>query len=201
MSQSQKAGNTLAKACQIIGVSVRTFERWRKNSFGDQRRGPLTVPANKLNEIERDFSNSNSEIRLKARQGKSLLILEEIKKILYDNHADVPPKSLTGKAIHYTLSEWNKLTVYTSEGNLKIDNNFIENKIRPFCIGRKNWLFADTPAGADASAAIYSIIITAKANGIDTYSYLRFLFERMPAAKTAEEYEQLLPWNFKKSFH
>ncbi len=154
-----------------------------------------------LYKIERDFSNSNSEIRLKARQEKSLPILEEIKKILYDNHADVLPKSLTGKAIHYTLSEWNKLTVYTSDGNLKIDNNFIENKIRPFCIGRKNWLFADTPAGADASAAIYSIIITAKANGIDTYSYLRFLFERMPAAKTAEEYEQLLPWNFKKSFH
>ncbi len=76
------------------------------------------------------------------------------------------------------------------------DNNSAENAIRPFVVGRKNWLFAGTPAGAKASADLYSLIETAKANGLEPYRYLRYLFEKIPFAETQKEYEALLPMNF-----
>ena len=78
---------------------------------------------------------------------------------------------------------------------VEVDNNLTENAIRPFVIGRKAWLFADTPAGTDASARLYSLIETAKANGVEPYAYLRHVFKMLPAAKTVEDIEALLPWN------
>ena len=98
-----------------------------------------------------------------------------------------------GKAISYTLGQWERLTVYLRDGRLRPDNNLAENAIRPFVLGRKNWLFAATPDGAHASAALYSIIETAKANGLEPYWYLRYLFERLPAAKSTKEHKKLLP--------
>ena len=76
-----------------------------------------------------------------------------------------------------------------------MDNNAAENAIRPFVLGRKNWLFAGTPEGAEASALIYSLIETAKANGLEPYAYLRYIFTKLPLSKTLEDYEALLPWN------
>ena len=70
-----------------------------------------------------------------------------------------------------------------------------ENAIRPFVVGRKNWLFAGTPEGAEASALLYSLIETAKANKLEPYAYLRFIFEKLPTAKSLQDYESLLPWN------
>lgn len=81
----------------------------------------------------------------------------------------VVPKSLTGKAVAYALNLWDRLIVYLENGELQIDNNSAENAIRPFAVGRKNWLFADTVDGAMASAVLYSIIETAKANGLEPY--------------------------------
>lgn len=76
-----------------------------------------------------------------------------------------------------------------------MDNNLAENAIRPFVIGRKNWLFSGTPEGAAASATLYSLIETAKANGLEPYSYLRHIFNALPLAKSPEDYQALLPWN------
>ena len=90
---------------------------------------------------------------------------------------------------------WSRLTRYTERGDLPIDNNRCENAIRPFVIGRKAWLFSDTPAGANASAIIYSLLQTAKANGQEPYAWLRRVMRDLPAAKTVEEIEALLPWN------
>ena len=90
---------------------------------------------------------------------------------------------------------WGMLTRYTERGDLPIDNNRCENAIRPFVIGRKAWLFSDTPAGANASAIIYSLLQTAKANGQEPYTWLRRVLRDLPAAKTLEEFESLLPWN------
>ena len=81
------------------------------------------------------------------------------------------------------------------DGSWPIDNNPCENAIRPFVIGRKGWLFADTPAGAQASANLYSLLQTCRANAVNTYDYLRALFKALPTAKTADDYEALLPWN------
>ena len=99
------------------------------------------------------------------------------------------------KAVNYLASNWSRLVRYVEGGHLPIDNNRAENAIRPFVIGRKNWLFSDTPKGATASAQLYSLVETAKANGREPYAWLRHVLERLPTANSIEDYEALLPWN------
>ena len=106
----------------------------------------------------------------------------------------VIPNSALGKALSYMQDYWSRLIRYTERGDLPIDNNRCENAIRPFVIGRKAWLFNDTPAGA-GSAIIYSMVETAKANGPESYTWLRRILRELPAAKALEEFEVLLPWN------
>jgi transposase len=105
------------------------------------------------------------------------------------------PKGLLGTALGYINKNWEKLIGYTEDGDVNIDNNLAENAIRPFVISRKNWLFSATPRGAHASAAIYSLIETAKANSLEPYAYLREVFARLPSASNDEELQALLPWN------
>jgi transposase len=85
------------------------------------------------------------------------------------------------------------------DGRLEIDNNGVENAIRPFVIGRKGWLFSNSVRGAKASANLYSLIETAKANGLEPFVYLRHLFTKLPAAQLVDDYEKLLPWNVDRS--
>lgn len=106
-------------------------------------------------------------------------------------------KSLLGQAVAYTLNQWNRLKLFLDNGVVGIDNNSAENAIRPFVIGRKNWLFAGTPEGAATSAALYSLIETAKASGLNVYRYLRFIFEKLPFAKSKEDFKALLPRQLK----
>ncbi len=103
-----------------------------------------------------------------------------------------------GKAVTYLANNWSKLERYAEEGYLPIDNNAAERAIRPFVIGRKNWLFSATPKGAVASAQLYSLVETAKANGQEPYAWLRHALERLPLASSVEDYEALLPWNCKR---
>ncbi len=106
---------------------------------------------------------------------------------------EVPPTTLTGKALNYLHNQWPKLIRYLDDGRLRIDNNLVENAIRPFVVGRKNYLFCDTVRGANASANLYSLIETAKANNIEPYQYLRRVFTELPNATTVEDVEALLP--------
>ena len=119
----------------------------------------------------------------------------EFEKWLRQKAVQTPPKGLLGKAIAYTLNQWHRLVGYIEDGRLSIDNNMAENSIRPFVVGRKNWLFSGTPEGAEASALLFSLIETAKANRLEPYAYLRYIFEKLPLAVTLEDYEALLPWN------
>lgn len=130
---------------------------------------------------------------VEIRQEKSKPVIDKLKKLLDEKVHHIAPKSLTGKAIRYAINRWPTLEVYLTDGRIPIDNNFVENAIRPFVIGRKNWLFSGSPRGAQASAAMYSLIETAKANGLEPYWYLRYLFEKLPYAKTEEEMRVLLP--------
>jgi transposase len=132
------------------------------------------------------------------RQSKAVPILEEFKKWLDSTVEKVPPKSLLGKAINYTLNQWHRLILYTTSGLVTPDNNVVENAIRPFVVGRKNWLFSCTPEGARASAAIYSLIETAKANGLEPYWYLKYLFKHLPEAMTEDDFRALLPHQITK---
>jgi transposase len=134
----------------------------------------------------------------RMRQGEAKPILDEFKKWLSKEILLTPPKGLLGKAIAYTLNQWKRLAGYIKDGCLTIDNNMAENSIRPFVIGRKNWLFSGTPKGAEASALLYSLIETAKANKLEPYAYLRYIFGKLPVASSLEDYEALLPWNITK---
>lgn len=135
---------------------------------------------------------------LELRDQKARPILDRFKTWLDIHHPQVPPKSLLGKAIQYTLNQWDRLVVYLEAGFLKPDNNVAENAIRPFVLGRKNWLFAGAPKGAHASATMFSLIETAKANGLEPYQYLRYVFEMLPAADTIDDLRALLPSNVKQ---
>ncbi|WP_163341003.1 IS66 family transposase [Desulfopila sp. IMCC35008] len=127
------------------------------------------------------------------RQKEAKPILEKMHAWLIKKSMHLVPKSLLGKAVAYALNQWNRLKCYIDFPFATPDNNLAENAIRPFCVGRRNWLFAGTPAGAEASATIYSLVETAKANSLEPYRYLRYLFERVPVAQTVEDYKQLMP--------
>jgi len=133
------------------------------------------------------------------RQQNSVPILNDMKAFLDSNVNTVPKDSLTGKAIHYMLNQWKKLTVYCTCGELRISNILAENAIRPFVVGRKAWLFADTPQGAHASAVCYSIVESAKLNNLEPYQYLHNLLTKLPYAETVEQIDALLPWNISNS--
>ena len=150
---------------------------------------------NKLYGIERDLKDSDDENRKAGRHERSLPVLAHLKSWMEKTQPQVTAQNALGKAINYLASNWNKLERYVEEGYLPIDNNAAERAIRPFVIGRKNWLFSDTPKGATASAQLYSVVETAKANGQEPYAWLRHALERLPQASSVEDYEALLPWN------
>lgn len=151
-----------------------------------------------LYEIERDIKDLDYNGRYRARQERSKPKLDKIRAWLDKKSGEVLPKSMTGKALAYMQNEWVYLARYIDCGELDIDNNIAERAIKPFAVGRKNWMFADTPSGADASAALYSLIESAKANKVEPYSYLKHVFTELPKATSGEEIAALLPWEFKK---
>jgi len=151
----------------------------------------------KLYEVERAAREDDPEARKARRQAYASPILEKIKVWLDGKVGQVLPKSPLGGAIAYTLGLWPKLLTYLEDGNIPIDNNKIENAIRPFVIGRKNFLFSGSPRGADASATLYTLVETAKVNGLEPWAYLNYLFEKLPAAKSEQALLALLPQNSK----
>lgn len=132
--------------------------------------------------------------RAKLRADHSKPVLAKVEAMLLTHRHSVAPSSLLGKALHYLDAQWPKLIRYIENGAWPIDNNLCENAIRPFVVGRRNWLFSDTVGGANASANLYSLIETCKANGVEPYRYLVELLRRLPTAKTADDYDNLLPW-------
>ena len=123
-------------------------------------------------------------------------LLAKIKNIL--DTASAPPSLALGKAVSYALGQWSRVEAYLQDPRLTPDNNAAENAIRPFTVGRKNWLFSGSPRGVRSSAALYSMIETAKANGVEPYQYLLYVFEGVAQAKDEEDWENLLPWNMPK---
>lgn len=109
----------------------------------------------------------------------------------------VLPKSAFGQAITYCRNQWDKLEAFLKDGRLELDNNRAERSIKPFVIGRKNFLFSNTPRGAKASAIIYSVVETAKQNGLNPFFYLTYLFEKLPNINTKQQHavDELLPWS------
>ena len=148
---------------------------------------------NALYKIEDVIEHSTIEERYSYRQEHAKPILDKFKIWLDKSTGEVPPKSPIGKAITYALNNWPELTKYLEHGMLDIDNNWCENQIRSFALGRKNWLFMGNAKGAWASSIIYSLVVTAKANGIDPWRYLVDVLAKAPYCETDEDFAKLVP--------
>ena len=127
--------------------------------------------------------------------GAAAPVFRKFKKWLLEVSLAVPSESLLGKAVSYTLSDFQRLVRYLKYAYLVPDNNVAENFIRPFVLGRKAWLFNNTPLGAHASATMYSLVESARANNLDPSHFMYRLFTELPEADTEEKLEKLLPWN------
>ena len=149
--------------------------------------------------IERRIRDEPPDARYRIRQSDSIPILDKFKRWLDDNYAKVSTETKLGTALHYAHNNWQGLIRYCEDGRLNIDNNPIENAIRPFCVGRRSWLFSNSVDGAKASANLYSLIATAKANGLEPYAYLRYVFTHLPQATCVEDIEALLPYQLQSS--
>ena len=152
---------------------------------------------NQLFKIEKDLKELTPEERYKERLKQSKPILETFLAWLKTIKKQALPKSSLGKAIAYCLNQWHKLERFLLDGRLEISNNRGERAIKPFVIGRKNFLFCNTAKGATASATIYSIVETAKANSLSPFHYLTYLFEKLPNIDPTddEQLDALLPWS------
>ncbi len=147
----------------------------------------------KVYKVEKQIQDFKVKEKYRVRQSKSKPILEEMKKWIDEVRGKITPKSIAGKAINYAFNEWEYLIGYLEDGQLNISNAWVENKIRPFCIGRKNWLFSNSVDGAEASAMYYSLIETAKANDMEPFDYMNEMLKNLPFAQSIEDFERLLP--------
>ena len=143
--------------------------------------------------IERDIKDKPPNERYRVRQTESRPILDEMKTWLDQLQPLVPPKSLLGKAVTYALNQWSFVIRYLEDGLLAIDNNAAERAIKPVVVGRKNWLFAHSVKGANASAILYSLIETAKANSLESYAWLRHVLTEIPRLNKGVCIDHLLP--------
>jgi len=138
-------------------------------------------------------NNLTHHERYELRQQKAPPILDEFKTWLETHLTKVPKQHKLGQGIQYALKHWNELTNYLKDGRLEIDNNFVENLIRPLALGRKNWLFAGSPSGAKAAAIFYSLIATCQLNKIEPYQYFCKMLHQIRLCKTGEDFSRLLP--------
>ena len=145
--------------------------------------------------IEREAKALSDAERTALRQQQAVPLLNALHEWANALVAQTLPSGKLGDALGYLIKQWPKLIRYVDDSRLAIDTNLAENAIRPFALGRRNWLFADTVKGAKASASLYSLVQTARANELEPYVYLRRLFEQLPAAQSVADFEALLPWN------
>jgi hypothetical protein len=165
--------------------------------IGSKKTGTAAVVLDLIKQVyhfEKKIEGEPPPVVLATRRQDIAPILDKIETLLKSRQAKIPPKSLLGKAVNYALGQWPRIKVYLDDARLRPDNNLAENAIRPFVIGRKNWLFSGSPGGARASACLYSLIETAKANGLEPYAYLVRLFTELPYAKNDDDLLRLLPF-------
>jgi transposase len=153
----------------------------------------------KLAKLEEEIKGLPLFDKHALRFTQAKLLLQELHHYLISNQPSIPPKSLLGQAVSYTLSQWPKIVNYLNDPRLDISNNLSERAIKPFVIGRKGWLFANSVAGANAAAAIFSLIETCKYHNVEPYNYFRYILNILPQCQTLEDYEKLLPYKIDKS--
>jgi transposase len=187
--------HTRRKFDEALRGQGRSKKKGSKKTAKESRARQALSQIQALYRIERELKGASVEERYVARQEQTKPVIEKLRAWLDASIDSVPPQSLTGKAMHYMHRQWPKLVRVLDDGRIPLDTNLVENAIRPFVVGRKNWLFADTVAGARASANLYGLIETAKANRIEPGRYLAHLFEILPAVTSHQQIVDLLPQN------
>lgn len=143
-----------------------------------------------------DTGETKADSVRRFRQQHSIPVLTALKVWLDDIAPTVLPDTKLGDAVSYTLNQWDYLTRYTDDGRMPIDNNILERDIWVFATGRKSWLFSDTTDGAKASAAIYSLMLTCRACGVEPLAWLRYVLTELPQRAGDADIDDLLPFNF-----
>lgn len=180
------------KLLHCMAHARRYFEKALAN---DKERAEFVLKEiQKLYVVEKHCRDNNYSFqqRLEARQDKSLPVLKQLHQWLKETITQTTPASAIGIAVSYALPRWEKLMIYCSNGKLEIDNNLVENSIRPIAIGRKNYLFAGSHDAAQNAAMFYSLLGTCKLKGIEPFAWLKNIFEVLPEWK-ANRLEELLP--------
>ena len=177
----------------------RKFDEALQTIPKDDRKGSLAAAGEcyctRLFQLEESFAELTPEERYTKRLEQEKPVLDALLAWANETVSKTAPKSALGKALHYLLEQWTYLVRYLEDGSLELSNNRAERSIKPFVMGRKNWLFANTPAGAQSSAVIYSLIETAKETGLDPYRYLLWVLRSAPTLSQTDEFwaEKLLP--------
>jgi len=187
------------KACFELGVTEVGCMAHARRKFHElwvNHQSPVGEQALKffgaLYDVEREVADSDSQQRCEVRRRRSRPLADALHQWLLQNRQKVPEGSATARAIGYSLNRWAALTRYIDDGDVPIDNNWVENQIRPIAIGRNNWLFAGSLRAGKRAAAIMSLIHSARLNGHDPYAYLRDILERLPT-QAASRIDELLP--------
>lgn len=188
------AGNSISE--------VACWAHFRRELFERHKQQPTALTTDLLDRIgqlyavEAELRGQPAEIRRSIRQERSRPLVTALRAALDDALRKLAPKSLTAKAIRYGTKRWEAFTRFLDDGRLEIDNNIAERAIRPIAIGRKNWLFAGSEAGGERAAAIYSVIETAKMNGLEPQAYIADVIARIAADWPASRWDELMPWNW-----
>ncbi|WP_145736965.1 IS66 family transposase, partial [Nitrospirillum pindoramense] len=150
----------------------------------------------RLYEVEAAITGLSADQRRDARRQLAVPILDNLKPWLEAQQRRLSAKNTLGKAIGYALNRWNALTLYVADGRIAIDNNPAERSLRGIAITRKNFLFLGSEAGGDRAALLYSVLETAKLNGLDPEAYLADVLDRMAKGHPINRLAELLPWNW-----
>lgn len=186
----------LRKEIKVLNCMAHARRYFKEAEDNDKARAHYALnEIQKLYAIEREIKEFSVEEKYNIRQEKSQVILKELGSWMVEQYTQVTPKSSIGKALEYSMKRWQELSRYTTDGKLQIDNNLIENDIRPIALGRKNYLFAGSHESAQRIAMIYSLLGTCKANGVNPQEWLSKVFEELPNRKV-NNLEDLLPQNF-----
>ena len=173
----------------------RQFERADQASKGNGEAKQALEYIGELYRTEKELraEDLSNEQFVQQRKRMTEKPLESMYQWIVDTAPEIPPKTLLGKAFTYAMGQWDEVIRYLEPPLMTPATNLVENAIRPNVVGRKNWLFAATPRGAHASAALYSLVESAKAQGLEPYRYFCYIFRKLPAAETDDDYQALLP--------
>lgn len=179
----------------LVGCMAHARRKFDEARANDRQRAEHVLELmQQLYAIERKAKeeNLNHAQRYELRQQQAVPILNTLEQWMKDQYPSIPDKSPLAQAIYYSLRRWEKLCLYTTDGKLQIDNNLVENSIRPIAIGRKNYLFAGSHNAAQRAARLYTLLGTCKINSINPYEWLKDVFERIPS-HSINKIQELLP--------